>query len=60
MYSISKNVSDITFREFINEGEKQGVLNIDIEAEVLGRMRKEGFTNSEIYNMPYVKPLEGF
>ncbi len=55
MSSLSKNVYDMTFREFLEETKKQGFLEIDLGNELLGRMREEGFTDDEIYNMQMSK-----
>ncbi len=55
MSSSSKNVYNMTFREFLDETKKQGFLEIDIGNELLGRISEEGFTNDEIYNMQMSK-----
>ncbi len=55
MSDIVKDVLDMTFKEFVDEAKKQGTLEVALINEMLGRMRKEGFTDDETYNMPMSK-----
>ena len=51
-----KKTSEITFKEFIEEGKAIDNATInEIETDILSRMRLEGFTDEEIYNMPMPK-----
>jgi hypothetical protein len=48
----SKKTSEMTFREFIETSKATKNLLIDnIETDMLTKMRQEGFTDEEIYNM---------
>ena len=48
----SKKTSEMTFREFIEASEANKNLLIDtVETDMLTKMRQEGFTDEEIYNM---------
>lgn len=48
----SKKTSEMTFREFIEASKATKNLLIDnVETDMLTKMRQEGFTDEEIYNM---------
>jgi hypothetical protein len=48
----SKKTSEMTFREFLDASKTAKNLLIDnVETDVLTKMRQEGFTDEEIYNM---------
>ena len=48
----SKKTSEMTFREFIELSKAAKNLLIDnVETDMLTKMRQEGFTDEEIYNM---------
>jgi hypothetical protein len=48
----SKKTSEMTFREFIEASKVAKNLLIDnVETDMLTKMRQEGFTHEEIYNM---------
>ena len=48
----SKKTSEITFREFLEASKAAKNLLIDnVETDMLTKMRQEGFTDEEIYNM---------
>lgn len=49
----AKEVSEMSFREFVNEQRGLGnVLVEEMEREIIGRMLVEGFSEEDIYNMP--------
>jgi len=48
----SKKTSEMTFREFLEASKTAKNLLIDnVERDMLTKMRQEGFTDEEIYNM---------
>ena len=48
----SKKTSEMTFREFLKASKAAKNLLIDnVETDMLTKMRQEGFTDEEIYNM---------
>jgi hypothetical protein len=48
----SKKTAEMTFREFIEASKEAKNLLIDnVETDMLAKMRQEGFTDEEIYNM---------
>jgi hypothetical protein len=48
----NKKTSEMTFREFIETSKSAKNLLIDnVETDMLTKMRQEGFTDEEIYNM---------
>ncbi len=49
-----------TFRSFLQEMEEPCSGKELLEAEVLGIMRKEGFSDQQIYEMPLRKLLDRF
>ncbi len=49
-----------TFRTFLQELEEPSSGKELLEAEVLGIMRKEGFSDEQIYGMPLNKMLDLF
>ncbi len=53
-----------TFRSFLQELEEPGLAESSgkelLEAEVIGIMRKEGFSDEQIYGMPLEKLLDLF
>ena len=48
----SKKTSEMTFREFLKASKTtKNLLSDNVETDMLTKMRQEGFTDEEIYNM---------
>ena len=52
----NKKVSEMNFKEFVEEGKAtNNPSTANVESEILAKLRKEGLTDKEIYELPMPK-----